>query len=145
MSIFGNRRGILRTVVTSRTDRVTARQAARSKRQAARQATRQQRIAAKGASGYWSPEAVQARQATIGQGITTGGSIASDFIQNMQMGSGIPEEEALGDPTRGAALPAVPNGAANGLTEWTKDLPEWFFPVAIGAGVLYFLMGQKKK
>jgi len=51
-----------------------------------RHATKQARIEQKGAAGFWSPEAVQARQGTIQAGLGTVGDLASAYTSTLTGG-----------------------------------------------------------
>ena len=64
----------------ARAARRESRQAGRSARSSGRQTTRQMRIQAKGASGYWSPEAVAARSSTVSTGLTAASGAATSIL-----------------------------------------------------------------
>ena len=104
----------------SRSGRIKTRQAARTERSARRQETRQMKIQAKGASGYWSPEAVQARQSTLGTGITAAGSAVSDIFGNQ-------------------GVPASGNGATS-----KSPVPYPLIVGGLGVGLLVYFMSKKK-
>lgn len=63
VTLFRNRKGAARKRFKRRERRLEM----RAQRQAQRQSVRKARIAAKGASGYWSPEAVASRSAAVGE------------------------------------------------------------------------------
>jgi hypothetical protein len=105
---------------SGRTARKQARQQARSQRSSGRQTTRQMKIQAKGASGYWSPEAVQARSGAVQSGIASAGSAASDIFGNQ-------------------GVAASGNGATS-----KSPVPYPLIVGGLGVGLLVYFMSKKK-
>jgi len=71
----------------SRAERQSQRQEARGGRIDARKSVRLAKVTAKSDAGYWSPEAVEARQGTLGSLIETGGGILGGLLGG-DMGGG---------------------------------------------------------
>lgn len=116
VTLFRNRKGAAR----KRFKRRSRRREQRAERQAQRQSVRKARIRAKGASGYWSPEAVASRSAVVGNlgsaaiqagaqlggaAMTGGASLMGDEFWNLDDGDtstppgpgGVPADDGI-DP-----------------------------------------------
>lgn len=102
-----------------RTKRRTARIAGRTKRTKARTGVRESRIEAKQESGYYTPEAIQARMAGLAGTVAAVGHAAAEFQHG-------PAEETT-----------VVTG---------EGMPGWVLPVAAAAGLgLILVMAGNKK
>lgn len=102
---------------SSRSDRQAARQAGKTARAEARNLRKTAKIQAKGASGYWSPEGVQARGAVagnlVGQGLEAGSMVAGALVP------GLGAVQALGGALGGGSL-----GGAQGFDTPIDRLPQ---------------------
>lgn len=119
--------------------RIDSRQSAKSTRTTARKAKGLAKVLEKGDAGYWSPEAVGLRQATVQGGLDAAGELGSDIISAFGGGSGEPDYLEGGGGY----------GAADIEEEDDTPITEepWFLPavIAAGAGAVYFMSQSKGK
>ena len=141
-----------------RAERQAQRQDARSGRIDARKSVRMAKVQAKQDSGYWSPEAVEARQGTIGSLIETGGGILGGILGGGagEMG-GLSEMDSFGAlsdggftdaaemtyPTESYSLDEESGGEVVDLYDGYDDEagPNWLLIGGIGAaaaGAIYW-------
>ncbi len=135
-----------------REDRISARGKNRTDRITARKSAKIARIDAKQASGYWSPEAVQARSAAFGGAVDDISDFGSDVLGAIGFGKGEPDQgDAMSAPSAEDYTGANdPFGAQiGGQPPYPEDeipLTEqpWFMPaVGIAAVGAVYYMTQK--
>jgi hypothetical protein len=122
----------------ARTKRIQARQQGRSARAASRTGVKVAREEAKAAGGYYSAEAVAARQGTvqgaIGTAVTAAEGVAQAFGYDVDLdGSG----SALAPPASAPARTASDDGTLFGMDRTTVLL------AGVGVVALVVLMGRK--
>ena len=133
-----------------REDRIAARGANRTARITARKSARVARIGAKERSGFWTPEAVQARSAAFGGAVDDISAFGSDILGAVGFGKGEPDQDFAMAPSaedfRGAQDPYGANLGAQPAYEDEIPLTEqpWFLPaVGIAAVGAVYYMTQK--
>ncbi len=125
---------------SGKSERVGTRQSEKTGRTEFRKAVGLERVTQKGQSGYWSPEAVASRQASVQAGIGALGELGSDLVGAFGGGEGEPD-----------TAPISGGGGGSSEEEEEEEIPltekEWFIPavIAAGAGAIYLMTQDKGK
>ena len=141
----------------ARTQRRATRQEKRTRRVLGRQNVRKEKIAQKGASGFWTPQGIEARGKVtgdlVGQGIEVGKMLGTGGLSGLIPETSRREEiidlfETNGTP---AQQPSMGGGGGGGfaLAQEEDKKPIWQNPLVIGGALvggflLYRTMSQRK-